>query len=73
MQRIDGVLDGEAWRRVHETIAAIRPDELDMGEAKGFGRFVARNRPYFSDLQRRLTPLVSERVGEFVEPSYNFL
>ena len=73
VQTVDGLLDDAVWEQVHQTIAALRPDDLDMKEANAFGRFVARNRPFFSELQRRLTPLVSERVGEPVEPSYNFL
>jgi hypothetical protein len=72
-QKVSGVLDDDAWREVHATIAALRPDELDFEEAAEFGRFVARNKPYFSELQRRLTSFVSERVGEPVEPTYNFL
>jgi hypothetical protein len=73
VQKIDRVLDDAAWRQVHATIAALRPDELDLAEAASFGRFVARNKPYFSQLHRQLAPLVSERVGEPVEPTYNFL
>lgn len=73
VQIVEGLLDETEWEQVHRTIATLRPDDLDLGEAKSFGRFVARNRPFFSDLQRRLTSFVSERVGEAVEPAYNFL
>ncbi|MDQ3171794.1 MAG: hypothetical protein M3Q55_16790 [Acidobacteriota bacterium] len=73
VQTVDGLLDEADWKQVHQTIAALRHGDLDMTEAKAFGRFVARNCPYFSGLQRRLTAFVSERVGEPVEPAYNFL
>jgi len=42
-------------------------------EIEHFGRFVVRDIPYVSKLQQRITDLVSERVGEPVEPCYNFL
>ncbi len=38
-----------------------------------FGRFVVHNHPYFTELQRRTVPLMSEVAGEEVEASYNFL
>jgi hypothetical protein len=70
---VDGVLDDETRTRVAELVASLRPADLDLSEAQSFGRFISRNQPYLSELQRRLTPFMSEQVGEPVEPTYNFL
>ena len=52
-------------------LAALDADGL--AEASRFGRYIIRNLPYFTALQKELTPLVSELAGEPVEPAYNFL
>ncbi len=69
---LDGVFDGPTLETIRKTLASLRPDELEMHEAKLFGRFVVHNHPYFTELQRSLVPLVSRHAGEQVEPSYNF-
>lgn len=70
---IDDVLDDATFARIRETIRRLRPHELELHEARTFGRFVVHNHPYFSELHRALTPLVAAAAGEAVEPSYNFL
>ena len=70
---VDGVLDAATHARILELVASLAPGDLDLSEARSFGRFVCRKQPYLSELQRHLTPFVSEQVGEPVEPTYNFL
>lgn len=65
--------------RLEEVKAQIRAPDLaaldadGLAEARRFGRYITRNVPYFSALQRDLTPIVSRLAGEPVEPTYNFL
>jgi hypothetical protein len=70
---VDGLLDEATRAKVAELIASLPLAELDLSEARTFGRFVSRNQPYISELQRHFTPFVSAQVGEPVEPTYNFL
>jgi hypothetical protein len=57
-------------RRVVET---LRPADLELHEARMFGRFVVHDQPFFTELQQRTIARVSDAVGEPVEASYNFL
>jgi len=67
------IFDDDVMGEVRRVAAALRPTDLEMHELRSFGRFVAHNNPFFSDLQRQMAPMVSEAVGEAVEVSYNFL
>lgn len=58
---------------IRSTVASLRPPDLELHEARRFGRFVVHDHPWFTALQERTVPLMSELVGEPVEPSYNFL
>jgi hypothetical protein len=58
---------------IRRVMASLRPADLELHEARQFGRFVVHDHPFFTDLQRRTVPLVSEAVGEPVEANYNFL
>jgi hypothetical protein len=58
---------------IRRVTASLRPTDLELHEARNFGRFVVHDHPYFSELQRRVVPLVSGVVGEPVEANYNFL
>jgi hypothetical protein len=58
---------------LRRVVASLHPSDLELHEAGDFGRFVVHDHAYFTALQQRLVPLVSEAVGEAVEPAYNFL
>jgi hypothetical protein len=47
--------------------------ETDKHEIEHFGRLVVRGLPYVDKLQKRISDLVGDLVGEPVEPCYNFL
>lgn len=69
----DRIFDDDVLAEVPRVVASLRPTDLELHEARMFGRFVVHNHPVFSELQQRTIPLVSEAVGEPVEMSYNFL
>ncbi len=58
---------------IRRVAASLRPTDLELHEARRFGRFVVHDHPFFTELQQRVVPLVSELVRESVETSYNFL
>jgi hypothetical protein len=58
---------------IRRVTASLRPTDLELHEARRFGRFVVHDHPFFTELQQRTVPWVSEVVGEPVEPRYNFL
>jgi hypothetical protein len=70
---VENVFDLEMLAEIRSTISSIPPNDIELHEAKRFGRFVVHNAPKFNELQSELVDLVSEKVGEAVEPSYNFL
>ncbi len=70
---IERPVDGEALGEIRRLAGSLRPTDLELHEIRRFGRFVVHDHPYFTELQARLAPLVSEAVGEPVEPAYNFL
>lgn len=73
VQKLARVFDDATMAEIRATVSALRPDELELHEARLFHRFVVHDHPLFSRLQRQLIPLMSEVVGEAVEVSYNFL
>ena len=70
---IDDLFDSETFGRIEESIVQLTPDEIEQHELFKFGRFVVHDYEYFTRLHHLITPIVSELVGELVEPSYNFL
>jgi hypothetical protein len=71
--RISDIFDAETLVEIKKLIVKSKHEELEKHEFFTFGRMVIHNHPYFDRLQNLLTTLVSDRVGEDVEPSYNFL
>jgi hypothetical protein len=65
--------DASTFAEIKRVSASLHPMDLKLHETMDFGRFIVRNRPFFSELQERTIPWVSELVGEPVEASYNFL
>lgn len=58
---------------IRRVTASLRPTDLELHEARQFGRFVVHDHPFFTELQRQTVPWVSKAVGEQVEAGYNFL
>jgi len=73
VQRIARVFDETTLEKIRNTIRDLKPAQLELHEARDFGRFIVHDHPYFTELQRGLSDMVGEAVGERVEPSYNFL
>jgi len=65
--------DDDTLHEIRRVVQSLRPTDLELHEVQGFGRFVVHDHPFFTELQQRTVPLVSETVGEAVEMSYNFL
>ncbi|WP_310423335.1 hypothetical protein [Chamaesiphon sp. VAR_48_metabat_135_sub] len=70
---IDNIFDDETFARIEDSIAQLSKSELERQELLRFGRLVVHDNAYFTELHHQITPLVSDLVGELVEPSYNFL
>jgi hypothetical protein len=58
---------------IRSVVASLRRKDLELHEARKFGRFVVHDHQFFTELQQRTIPLVSEAAGEPVEAAYNFL
>lgn len=69
----ESVFSEETLNLVRQEVVSMKPSDLELHEARLFGRFVVHDRPRFSDLQRQLEDMVSRAAGEPVESSYNFL
>jgi hypothetical protein len=65
--------DSATLDEIRRVTASLRPTDLELHEARQFGRFVIHDHPFFTELQRRMVPFVIEAVGEPVEANYNFL
>ena len=70
---LDAPFDADTLDAVRKVVKSLRPSDLELHEARAFGRFVVHDHPMFLELQRRAEPIVSDAVGEPVEASYSFL
>jgi hypothetical protein len=73
---LKNVIAPETMMRIREAIAALDPASFmaaELHEIRDFGRWVVHDDPILSELQASMTALVTNAVGEAVEPSYNFL
>jgi hypothetical protein len=70
---LDRIFADDVLDAIRREIALLKPTDLEMHEARMFGRFVVHDHPFCNELQRLVVPLVSRAVGEAVEASYNFL
>lgn len=72
---IDDVFDAATRAGIIEVSRAAEPEPGDRQarENAGFGRDVLWNIPFFLELQERLRPALSERLGQPLVSSYNFL
>ena len=73
VQLLERVFDDETMAEIRRVVRSLRPSDLELHEARSFGRFVVHDHSYFTALHHRVVPIVSEAVGESVEPAYNFL
>jgi hypothetical protein len=65
--------DDATLAEIRRVTASLQPTDLELHEARQFGRFVVHDHPFFAELQQRTVPWVSEIAGEPVEAGYNFL
>ncbi len=70
---VERPFDDETMQDIRQATALLGPKDLELREAHSFGRFVVQDHPFFTELQRRVVPLVSDYVAEDVDPTYNFL
>jgi hypothetical protein len=70
---IEDAFDEHTLHEIRRVAESLRPTDLELHEARMFGRFVVHDHQLLTELQQRTVPLVSEAVGEPVEVSYNFL
>ena len=73
VQLLEHPFDDAALAEIKHIAESLHPTELELHEAKRFGRFIVHDHPFFTQLQQRVVPMVSELVGESVEAKYNFL
>lgn len=71
--KLKGVFDSSTVGQIKEIVREFRSEQLEKNEMLSFGRQVVHDDPRFTALQQTVTDLVSENVGESVEPCYNFL
>lgn len=67
------VFDDATCEEIRRIAGALSPAQLELHEARTFKRFVVHDHPVFTQLQLRVTDMVSEAAGEPVEACYNFL
>jgi hypothetical protein len=65
--------DAATLAEIRRVTASLKPTDLELHEARQFGRFVVHNHPFFMELQQRSVSWLSEAAGEPLEASYNFL
>jgi hypothetical protein len=73
VQQFPRVFPEAVHEQIKQTIRSLRRAQLELHEIRPFGRFVVHDDPFFTELQQTTVDLVSQAVGEPVEPSYNFL
>ena len=70
---LDRVFDDETLAAMRQVVKSLKPTDFELHEVRQFKRFIVHDHPMFTQLQERVVSLVSEAVGEVVEPNYNFL
>lgn len=73
VESLEQPFDKGTLAEIRRVTASLKPGDLELQEARQFGRFVVHNNPFFTELQQHAVPWVSELAGEPVETSYNFL
>lgn len=70
---LPGVIDASQLQEIRDVVRGLAATDLELHEARRFGRFVVHDHPPFVRLQASLAPLVSATCGEEVDPCYSFL
>ena len=70
---LPGVFDARTMADIRDAIASLAPLDLELHEARRFGRFVVHDHPLFVALAPRLAETVAQACGEPVVPCYTFL
>ena len=73
VQELDDLFTPQIHQKLIELVQSLKKGEFEKHEFVSFGRLVIHNHEYLTLLQKEISDLVSERVQEEVEPSYNFL
>lgn len=73
VREIARIFSKETQALIQKTVREIAGGELEDHETTDFGRMVVHDHPYFTHLQREVTPLVNEMAGCELEPGYTFL
>lgn len=71
--RIVEPFDAASLTEIRAAVAAVPPGALETYEVLTLGRFLVHELPTLESIHRAAAPLVSELVGEDVEPSFRFL
>ncbi len=71
--KISSVFDQSTLAKLKNLIKTLQEQELEKHEFFRFGRFVVHDHPFIQQIQAEMVDLVSDHVGEKVEPSYSFL
>lgn len=69
----DSLFSEEQLRTIRAARGAIKPGMLELHELSRHGRFVVHDHPLLVELHAAMAPVVSELVGEKVEPMYTFI
>jgi hypothetical protein len=73
VKSVEQPFDAATLAEIRRVAGSLKPADLELHEARQFGRFVVHNHPFFTELQRRAVSWISEAAGEPLEASYNFL
>ena len=64
---LPNLLDVALQSRIKVALPTLKPADLELHEIKTFGRWVVHDNPILTELQDRMTAVVSEVAGEAVE------
>ena len=67
------VFSDSVLMQIEQVISELEPTELELHEARTFGRFIVHDHPFLTELQHSIVDLASDAAGEAVEACYNFL
>jgi len=73
IKKLPRLFDESTLSELKELISHADVHRTPQHELRDFGRFVVHDLPYANALQKSITDMVGDLVGEPVEPRYNFL
>ena len=63
VKSIPRLFDEDRLQKIRNTIRDLKPAQLELHEARQFGRFIVHDHPYFTELQRGLVEAVGESLN----------